>query len=201
MTDELTYRIITLLLLMVMKTIRWRTKIKFSQAEKQAKYFPDGLDTVMLYSLGISWSLSVVVYALAPEWIAWARLDLPDWLRWAGIAMGMAALVLLAWSDHCLGKNFRHILRIRSQHDLVRSGPSRWIRHPIYSSGVLFFIAMLLTTSDWMVGLCWSGVLFLYMHRVPREESMMLEAFGDNYWSFMKTTGRLLPKLDRRRRA
>lgn len=197
MTDELTYRTITLLLLMGMKAIRWRTKTKFAQSEQQSKFHPSGLDTIMLYSLGISWSLSVVVYALAPEWIAWASFDLPDWLRWLGIAMGLASLALLAWSDQHLGKNFSHFLRIRSQHDLVQSGPYRWIRHPIYSSGVLFFIAMLIISSNWVVGLCWSGVLVLYAHRMPREEKMMLEAFGEDYQRYMKTTGRLLPRLNR----
>ena len=191
------YRTITLLLLMGMKALRWRTRIKFSQSEHLSTFHRNGMDTIMLYSLGISWSLSVVVYALAPEWIAWARLDLPDWLRWVGIAMGLAALTLLGWSDCHLGRNFSHFLRIRSKHELVQSGPYRWIRHPIYSSGVLFFIAMLLAASNWVVGLCWSGVLVLYAHRMPREESMMLEEFGEEYRRYIKTTGRLLPKLNR----
>jgi protein-S-isoprenylcysteine O-methyltransferase Ste14 len=55
-----------------------------------------------------------------------------------GVVMGLAALALLAWSDHHLGKNFSHFFRIRSQHDLVQSGTYRWIRHPIYASDALF---------------------------------------------------------------
>jgi protein-S-isoprenylcysteine O-methyltransferase Ste14 len=58
-------------------------------------------------------------------------------------------------------------------------------------------MAMLLASSNWVVGLCLSGVLILYAYRMPREESMMLEAFGEEYRGYMKTTGRLLPKLNR----
>jgi protein-S-isoprenylcysteine O-methyltransferase Ste14 len=56
---------------------------------------------------------------------------------------------------------------------------------------------MFLASSIWVVGLCWSGVLVLYAQRIPREESMMLDTFGDEYRRYMKTTGRLLPKIDR----
>ena len=198
MTNELTYRAMTLLLLLAMKAIRWRTKLKFSGSEQKSRFVPNsGLDTAIMYALGISWSLSVVVYALAPAWIEWASLSFPDWLRWTGITLGIGSLALLAWSDHHLGLNFSHFLRIRSDHALIQSGPYRWIRHPIYSSGILFFLAMLLASSNWLVGVCWSGVLILYAYRIPKEESMMLEAFGDEYRQYQHTTGRLLPRFFR----
>ena len=196
MTDELSYRMITLLLLVAMKAIRWQTKLKFGGREPESRFHPSiGLDTTMMYVLGLSWSLSVVVYALAPHWIDWAKLNFSDWLRWAGILLGIGSLALLAWSDHHLGVNFSHFLRIRSDHALVQTGPYRWIRHPIYTSGILFFLAMLLASSNWVVGLCWSGVLVLYAYRIPREESMMLDEFGEMYRQYSKTTGRLLPKF------
>jgi hypothetical protein len=59
------------------------------------------------------------------------------------------------------------------------------------------FPAMLLASSNWVVGLCWSGVLVLYAQRIPRQESMMLETFGDECRRYMKTTDRLLSRIDR----
>ena len=198
MTDELTYRMMTLLLLVSMKAIRWRTKFKFSGPEPQSRFYSNNaLDTAMMYVLGLSWSLSVVVYGLAPHWIDWASVNLPDWLRWTGILLGVASLALLAWSDRHLGVNCSHFVRIRLDHALVQTGPYHWIRHPIYTSGILFFLAMLLASSNWVVGLCWSGVLVLYAYRIPREESMMVEEFGEKYRQYSKTTGRLLPKFHR----
>lgn len=195
MNNELTYRVITLLLLLTMKFIRGRTQMIGDQRGQQEAYKTNRLDTVLLYTFGLSWSLSVVVYALVPQWIAWAQLDLPPWLRWVGVAFGLGSLSLLAWSDHHLGANFSPTLRVRDKHTLVQTGPYRRIRHPIYTSGIFFMIAMLLVSSNWFVGLCWSGVLVLYAHRIPREESMMLDSFGDEYRQYMNKTGRLLPKI------
>lgn len=177
-----------------MKLIRTRTqKIADSVGNREA-YKKNRLDTVIVFSLGLTWSLSIVIYFLVPQWIDWASLNLPHALRWTGVVIGIASIALLAWSDYHLGKNFSTTLRIRESHTLIESGPYRWIRHPIYAAGILFFIAMLLVTSNWLVGLCWSGVILLYAQRVPREEAMMLEAFGDEYQHYMQKTGRILPR-------
>ena len=195
MTNELTFRIIAVGLLVCMKLIRSRTqKISDSTGNREA-YKRNRIDSLLLYSMGILWSASVVVYGLAPQWIEWASLNLPAWLRWTGVGFGIASLALLAWSDHHLGKNFSATLRVRDSHTLVESGPYRRIRHPIYTSGTLFAIAMWLVTSNWVVGLCWSGVFILYAQRIPREEAMMLEEFGESYRDYMSRTGRLMPKI------
>jgi protein-S-isoprenylcysteine O-methyltransferase Ste14 len=40
------------------------------------------------------------------------------------------------------------------------------------------------------------GLIFLplYITRMPREEQMMIDHFGDEYRQYMRTTGRLLPR-------
>ena len=51
---------------------------------------------------------------------------------------------------------------------------------------------------NWIVGPL-GMLLFLpvYVTRVPREERMMLEQFGEAYRQYMQQTGRLLPRLKR----
>jgi protein-S-isoprenylcysteine O-methyltransferase Ste14 len=42
------------------------------------------------------------------------------------------------------------------------------------------------------------GVLawgLLYVHRVPREEELLIAEFGDEYRKYMKETGRIIPKF------
>lgn len=36
-------------------------------------------------------------------------------------------------------------------------------------------------------------LLPLYLYRVPHEEQMMLDHFGDDYRSYIKRTGRIIP--------
>lgn len=197
MTNELTYRIIAISLLFGMKLIRARTQKIAGNANISDALKQNPLDTTLLLSMSIFWSLSVAIYAVLPQWIDWASLELDDWLRWVGVAFGIGSVALLAWSDHHLGRNFSPILRIRNEHTLVQTGPYRWVRHPIYTSGMLFVIAMLLVSSNWFVGLCWSSLLVLYVQRVSREEAMMLEQFGEQYRDYMQKSGRLIPRIFR----
>ena len=39
-----------------------------------------------------------------------------------------------------------------------------------------------------------AAVTLVWLVRVPREEAMMLGAFGDDYRNYMATVGRLMPR-------
>ena len=100
------------------------------------------------------------------------------------------------WRSHTdLGQNWSESLQIRQGHQLVTSGIYRHIRHPMYAFGWLFGIVQALLLQNWIAGL--SGLVsfaVLYFLRVPREEQMMLDQFGEEYQSYMKRTGRVIPQ-------
>ena len=66
-----------------------------------------------------------IAWLIQPQWIAFAALPFPDWLRWAGVTLGFANLPLLWWIEATLGKNFNTTLHIREGHTLVTRGPYR----------------------------------------------------------------------------
>ncbi len=54
----------------------------------------------------------------------------------------------------------------------------------------------MLLLQNWVAG--WAGLaLFapLYVLRVPREERMMLDRFGEEYRAYMDRTGRVVPRI------
>jgi protein-S-isoprenylcysteine O-methyltransferase Ste14 len=59
----------------------------------------------------------------------------------------------------------------------------------------LWAIAQPLLIWNWLAGPAF-GLIFLplYITRMPREEQMMIDHFGDEYRQYMRTTGRLLPR-------
>jgi protein-S-isoprenylcysteine O-methyltransferase Ste14 len=60
----------------------------------------------------------------------------------------------------------------------------------------LWGMAQTLLLQNWIAG--WAGlVLFLpmYVSRVPREEQLMMEQFGEAYREYVKRTGRIVPRL------
>ena len=68
----------------------------------------------------------------------------------------------------------------------------------MYASGWLWAVSQALLLHNWIAGLA-GLVAFvpLYFIRVPREERMMLDNFGDAYRAYAARTGRIVPRLGR----
>ena len=109
----------------------------------------------------------------------------------------LAMAVWLFWRSHAdLGRNWSPSLELREGHELVTEGVYRSVRHPMYASMWLWGVAQALLLQNWIAG--WvSLVMFmpLYLLRVPREERMMLDEFGEEYRAYMNHTGRVIPRL------
>lgn len=130
-----------------------------------------------------------------PQALAWAAVSLPAWSRILGIILGVASLVWFAWIHRSLGSNHSARLRIKDRQALVTDGPYRQIRHPMYSAFYLLHIAVFFLTANWFIGVTWlAGLSITVLMRVRREEEMLLQRFGEEYNSYMASTGRFLPR-------
>ena len=134
------------------------------------------------------------LYIVNHPWLGVLSLPLPNWLRWMGVAVGFLSLALYAWSRATLGKEWSSYLLLGENHHLVTTGPYRWMRHPIYLAMMGFMISIALVTADWFL------IAFLLVStadltlRIPKEEQMMVEKFGEEYKTYMQRTGRIFPK-------
>ena len=146
---------------------------------------------------GLALWLSVLISLIAPRWMRWARLPLPDWLRWTGAGLGTALLPLEYWMFQSLGTGITPTVATRADHQLVTHGPYRWVRHPLYTIGTGVFLAQSLISANWVVAILSVLTLRLLLLRLPKEEAQLIERFGDEYRQYMERTGRLLPRLRR----
>jgi len=76
---------------------------------------------------------------------------------------------------------------------LVKTGPYRFIRHPMYAS-LLFLVwgAALKSISPWSIILAVAATLFLYLtSRVEEKENIRF--FGNEYQQYIKETKMLIP--------
>lgn len=150
---------------------------------------------IVLRAAGLALWLSVLVYVIAPEWIGFASLRIPDSIRWLGFLLCLVALPLLVWMFRSLGNNITDTVQTRQNAQLVERGPYRWIRHPLYSFGALFFVGLMLMAANALI-IIFGGIAFsMLMLRTPKEEAQLVEKFGDSYREYMTRTGRLLPRL------
>jgi len=146
--------------------------------------------------LGMIGFVSTIVYVVNPNWLGFAQLPLPAWIRWAGLGTAVLGFGILQWSQVTLANSWSDTPRMMKEQTLITSGPYRLVRHPIYTAFILILGSTLLITSNWLIGLCWLGMTTLEVgSRIRFEESLMIEFFGDQYRDYMKKTGRLLPKI------
>jgi len=158
----------------------------------------EGIVSKLAVLLGMIGLLSMIAYVINPNWLAWADLSLPIWLRWTGIGIALLGFALLQWAQVTLGKSRSDTPRMMKEQTLITSGSYRWIRHPIYTAFILILGSTLSISANWLIGLCWIGMTVLeIVSRIGFEESLMLEYFDEQYREYMKKTGLLLPHLIR----
>ena len=112
-----------------------------------------------------------------------------------GIVITAAGLVFAVWARAYLGGNWSGAVTVKVGHELVRTGPYRWVRHPIYSGMILAMAGTALERRQ-VRGVI--AVVLLYAGfkiKSKIEEQTMAATFGQAYADYMKTTGAILPKL------
>ena len=136
-----------------------------------------------------------IAYLINPQWLAWSKLDLPEWVRWVGVGLGILCTFGIYWLFSSIGSGITPTSATRAEHKLSTSGPYRYIRHPLYTFGTTFFLAFGLMSDLWLI-MAFGIFTFIVMAvRTPKEEANLVEKFGDEYRNYMKRTGRFFPKL------
>ena len=103
--------------------------------------------------------------------------------------------LLLLWRSHrALGKNFRPTLEASPDQELVTTGPYSYVRHPLYLAFLLMLTSTGLLSSNWFIGVV--GVLLIAsitVVRIPAEEALLSQRFGEQYREYRQRTPALLP--------
>ena len=150
---------------------------------------------IALRLAGMAMWFSVLIWLINPRWMAWAQLDIPSGFRWFGVALGFLCLPLTYWLFSSIGTNITQTVETRADHQLVTSGPYRYVRHPLYTVGMAMFFACALMASNWFIALATALVLVMLLIRLPKEEQKLIDRFGEQYRQYMQQTGKLFPRL------
>lgn len=196
MSQENIFRLLIFLLMAASFTISGYFRRKADLNDEKTSFEEENQTLLIVRNFGALLMYgSILAYLVYPPIMVWAQVPLPAPLRWT--AIGMLALLVLAfyWLFSSLGNNITPTVSIRQEHQLVTSGPYRWIRHPLYTFGSLLIIAIAVAAANWFIlGLGFLTFIPLAM-RTPLEEQKLQETFGDAYRNYMKETGRYLPKI------
>jgi protein-S-isoprenylcysteine O-methyltransferase Ste14 len=195
--NENTFRILAGLILFTGVGISsyYRRKADRDSGETVSRKADGSLMMTVIKLGGLILWLSPLAYLINPAWMSWSKLGLPDGIRWLGVGHGVLCVFGIYWLFSSIGSGITPTSATRREHKLVTNGIYRWIRHPLYTVGSSFIVALGLMADNWFIAVL--GVLaFIGMAiRTPKEEANLIEKFGDAYRDYMKTTGAFLPKL------
>ena len=92
-----------------------------------------------------------------------------------------------------LGRFYSHHVIRRADHSIVRTGPYRFSRNPIYLSFILLVLGLSVWTNDlWLLVTLIPAVGFIAAVVIPREERFLERAFPDQYSSYKAVVRRWL---------
>jgi len=158
---------------------------------------------VALLSSALFWFGGIVLYGIAPGWIAFLSIPLPDWIRLIMVIAGILSISFAVWSYRTLGKNSVHALEQskfpqKGKDELVTTGPYRYVRNPIYLGALSLMVAQTLVAANWLLLLTALPIIVVIYRRISDEEAILIERFGGEYREYMKRTPRLIPRLMRK---
>jgi len=111
-----------------------------------------------------------------------------------GVALTMLGLLFTVWARFALGSNWSGTVTIKAGHQLIRRGPYRFIRHPIYT-GMLVALLATVITQRLVTGLLGFAIVFIALWRkAKREESFLSQEFGPAFDEHRRHTGMFLPR-------
>lgn len=144
------------------------------------------------FLVGAAWLGAVAVWmaGLGPL----PRMIAPTAVVAAGAALALGGVALLARSHHALGDRFALAITVPARAPVHR-GPYARIRHPMYAAGMLFLGGCALVTLDALVAMLGVAYVGILVRRIPEEDALLTEAFGEEHARYVATTPALLPRI------
>ena len=198
--NENIFRILAALILFtcIGISVYHRLKADKDSGEKISRKVDGSIMMTIIKVGGLILWLSPLVYLINPNWMNWSKIGLPESIRWLGVGIGILCVLGIYWLFSSIGNGITPTSATRQQHQLVTSGPYRWVRHPLYTVGSSMFISFGMMADNWFIAALGLLAFIGMAARTPKEEANLIEKFGDEYREYMKHTGRFLPYLGKR---
>jgi protein-S-isoprenylcysteine O-methyltransferase Ste14 len=110
------------------------------------------------------------------------------------IAVQLAAVALNVWARRSFQAGTFRISAAPGGTAIIRGGPYRFIRHPMYSAALLFIWAAVLGQPSTLTLTIGVAVTVVSAARIIAEERLLREAYPD-YREYARTTKALVPFL------
>ena len=110
-------------------------------------------------------------------------------------AVGAAGIAIACWARYHLGENWSGTVTLKENHELIRTGPYRNIRHPIYTGILLALLGTAIAVGEARALIAVAIAYASFYTKARREESFPAKEFGANFTEHQRHTGMFLPRL------
>lgn len=154
----------------------------------------------VLQRIGYTLPLAVVFYLLYQPQAYYGWLDnrffpAGPFGEWLGVFLTAAGIGIAFWARWHLGTNWSGVVTLKEGHELIRTGPYRSIRHPIYTGILLALLGTAITFGE-VRGLFAMAIVWLSFYiKARREESFLSQEFGPGFAEHKQHTGMFLPRF------
>lgn len=116
-------------------------------------------------------------------------------VEWLGVVLVSAGVGVALWARWHLGSNWSGAVSLKEGHELIRTGPYRAIRHPIYTGILLALIGTVVAQGE-VRGVIAIAIAWLSFYvKARREELFLAQEFGHSFAEHVKHTGMFLPRV------
>lgn len=130
--------------------------------------------------------------------VGWARAHVAPAnpvIEIVALCLTVLGIGLAIWARFYIGSNWSSAVTVKVEHELIRTGPYAWVRHPIYAGLLVALLGTALEQNRWTsllaLALFWLG----FWIKSRMEEEFMRQTFGAEYVEYCRSTGALTPKL------
>lgn len=179
---------IVLALIAIVALGLWLTPLLRMRSQNRSK-------TVQTIDRRARWGVLLEAAGYSLMWVSgmWNR-SLAVWQLMLAIVLLVLAVTISFEAAAALGSQLRIDASLSTNHELIRSGPYRWVRHPVYSSFLCLLLGTgLLLAPLWLMALGVAVFLCGTEIRVRVEDALLAARFGKEFEQYRSAVSAYLP--------
>ena len=112
---------------------------------------------------------------------------------WTGVALVIAGLAFAVWARVHLGGNWSGMVTVKQGHELIRSGPYAYVRHPIYTGLITALLGTTVASGTVHAVIGLAIIVASFVRKLRTEEDFMRETFPGEYQRYRAEVPALIP--------
>jgi protein-S-isoprenylcysteine O-methyltransferase Ste14 len=139
----------------------------------------------------LSWIL-LVCWKLPPP-MNLRLIPQPEWVLISGVVICVLGLVVTIWARRTLAGNWSSDVTFKEGHELIKTGPYHFARHPIYTGLLIMCLGTAIDIGTLRGLLATVLMAIAFWIKLKQEERLLLRHFPDQYPAYCREVKALVP--------